>query len=428
MTDVSVITVNYNGEPYLEGLLRSLEKQTHPPPEILVVDNGSTDGSAALVRRSFPQVRWIEAGKNLGFAGGNNLGIRESRGDYVALVNNDTVVHPEWLEQLAEEARADPQIGAVGSKILFARPFVAVRFEVLTFQPARIGQSGDRRELGVFVSVDSGFATCSYKKPIFKSGFYGPETIAGQAGRWSEGHATIYLPVESLTEPDRLVLRVWGGDHAEPRALRVRIGDVEFAAFDVGPRWHEHHVVASSQLLQRMAFDVINNAGSFLEDNGRSGDRGIYEPDRGQYDHAEDVTALCGCSMLLPRPVLDEVGLFDEAYFMYFEDTELSWRIRKAGYRLRYQPRSLVRHYHASTSVEWSPLFNFLVARNRILMLLRHAPLQHVIRAYAAELFHLGKLLATRRSLRDPQVRTRLRVQLSLLWRAPRALLRRIST
>lgn len=426
MTDASVIIVNYNGEPYLEGLLRSLERQTHPCFEILVVDNGSTDGSADLVQGSFPQVRWIDAGKNLGFSGGNNLGIRKSRGDYVALVNNDTVVDPQWLERLVEEARTDLSIGAVGSKILFARPFVPVTLEVSTFQPARSGHGGDTRKLGVFFGLDSRFESCSYKKPIFKSGFYGPELVEGEAGRWSQGQAQVFLPVNSLTEPDRLVLRVWGRALLEPRRLRVRIGDADLGAFEIGPGWREHRLTLPSNVLQRTGFDVINNAGSFLDDDGQAGDRGIFEPDRGQYDRTEDVTALCGCSMLLPRPVLHDVGLFDESYFMYFEDTELSWRIREAGYRLRYQPGSLVRHYHASTSVEWSPLFNFLVTRNRILMLTRHASPRHAIRAYAEELFRLGKLLATRRSLRDQQVRTRLKVQLSLLWQGPRALLRRI--
>lgn len=173
-------------------------------------------------------------------------------------------------------------------------------------------------------------------------------------------------------------------------------------------------------------FDVINNAASFLRDDGEAGDRGIYEPDRGQYDRAEDVTALCGCSMLLRRSVLDAVGFFDRDLFMYYEDTELSWRIRKAGYRLRFVPESVVRHFHASTSVEWSPLFNFLVARNRILMLIKHAALKHIVRAYAEELYRLLRLVKTHRSLRAEPVRTRLRIQASLLWQAPRALLKRV--
>lgn len=123
---VSVITVNLDGERYLGDLLDSLAKQTYPNLEVLVVDNGSTDGSETLVRRSFPQVRWIDAGANLGFAGGNNLGIQQSRGRYVALINNDTVIDPGWLGWLVEEARSSSDIGAVGSKILFARTFVPV--------------------------------------------------------------------------------------------------------------------------------------------------------------------------------------------------------------------------------------------------------------------------------------------------------------
>ena len=78
---VSVVVVNYDGARFLPGLLSALERQTYPELEILVVDNGSRDGSVPLVERSFPSVRILRTEKNLGFAGGNNLGIRAARGE-----------------------------------------------------------------------------------------------------------------------------------------------------------------------------------------------------------------------------------------------------------------------------------------------------------------------------------------------------------
>jgi hypothetical protein len=130
--------------------------------------------------------------------------------------------------------------------------------------------------------------------------------------------------------------------------------------------------------------------------------------------------------MLLSREAVANAGGFDRDLFMYFEDTELSWRLRSRGFRLRYEPASVVRHAHAATSVEGSPLFNFLVSRNRILMLLEHAAPRIALGAWARELARLVRLLSVHRSVRNVDVRTGLKVQLSLLARTPRALLRRL--
>lgn len=97
---VSVVIVNFNGETFLEGCLSSVFAQTYRPVEVIVVDNGSTDGSVRLVRSRFPEARLLVNTTNLGFAAGNNLGVREARGNIVALLNNDTLVQPGWLDGL----------------------------------------------------------------------------------------------------------------------------------------------------------------------------------------------------------------------------------------------------------------------------------------------------------------------------------------
>jgi len=420
---VSIVTVNLNGEEYLEDLLGSLEAQTYPSFEILLVDNGSTDGSVELVQRLFPGVRVIEAGENLGFTGGNNLGFREARGDYLALINNDTVAEPEWLSRLMGLAEGHPGVGGVGPKILFARPFVAVTLIV----GPQSGRSSGAPAPRLLFSQMSGFEGCSYRKPIFESGFGAVKDLGGEVGREIEETATLFLPVEPGAVSGRLVLRLRGlsGTRGAARSVRVAVGDTELAALEATEEWRDSPVEVPVDLVRRSRFEVINNAGSFLEPNGRAGDRGIFEPDRGQFDAAGEVTALCGCSMLLPRRVLDEVGFFDRDLFMYYEDVELSWRIRKAGYHLWYQPASRVRHFHASTSGEGSPFFQFLVARNRILMLVRHGAWHHAIRAYLEELYCCLRLLVNQRNPWREPLRTRLRVQASLLWRIPRACFKR---
>lgn len=114
--DISVVIVSWNSKAFLEDCLESLAKGHDRPYEVIVVDNDSSDGSPAVVRR-FPWVTLIQSGTNLGFAKGNNLGIRHSRGRYIALINSDVKVLPECLDQLAEFLDANPGVGMVGPRI-----------------------------------------------------------------------------------------------------------------------------------------------------------------------------------------------------------------------------------------------------------------------------------------------------------------------
>ena len=118
---ISVIIVNYNGLRFLENCLASLKKQTYPANrfEIIVVDNGSADDSIAFIRNNSPEVKIIEARKNLGFAAGNNLGFKHAKGDFFALLNNDTEVPENWLSALADSMLKSKSIGLVTCKILF---------------------------------------------------------------------------------------------------------------------------------------------------------------------------------------------------------------------------------------------------------------------------------------------------------------------
>lgn len=117
---VSVIIPNWNGKLYLEGCLSSVMAQTYPDFEVVLVDNGSTDGSAEFVARRFPQVRIIRHDENLGFAAGNNTAIRATRSPYVATLNNDAQAKPTWLDALVEAMESDDQVGMCASKMLYA--------------------------------------------------------------------------------------------------------------------------------------------------------------------------------------------------------------------------------------------------------------------------------------------------------------------
>jgi len=103
---VSVIVLNWNGLEVTPSCLQSLLRQTHPTAEIIVVDNGSVDGSIALIKEDFPDTRLIELPENLGFAGGVNVGIKVATSDYVMLLNNDAVCEPKCIEELLKTAIA----------------------------------------------------------------------------------------------------------------------------------------------------------------------------------------------------------------------------------------------------------------------------------------------------------------------------------
>jgi GT2 family glycosyltransferase len=118
---VAVVIVSFNVRAHLEACLRSLDADDAPGSRtIVVVDNASTDGSAAMVRETFPGVRLIQAGANLGFARANNLGIRATTGEYVLLLNPDTVVSRGAIEGLVAALARDPDAAAAGPRLVDA--------------------------------------------------------------------------------------------------------------------------------------------------------------------------------------------------------------------------------------------------------------------------------------------------------------------
>jgi len=102
MPRISVIVLSWNGRAHLERCLESLQAQTCPDFEVVVVDNGSTDGSPDLVAQRFPAVRLIRQATNLGFAAGSNAGIQATSSEFVATLNNDAWAEPAWLAELVQ--------------------------------------------------------------------------------------------------------------------------------------------------------------------------------------------------------------------------------------------------------------------------------------------------------------------------------------
>ncbi|MDP7072818.1 MAG: glycosyltransferase family 2 protein, partial [Candidatus Marinimicrobia bacterium] len=114
---ISIIVLNYNGLRFLKTCFDSLRMTTYPNVELIMVDNASEDESVAYVNKRYPEVKIIEAGGNIGYSAGNNLGIKHADSEFVLLLNNDVEVTPGWLEPIMEEFQSDESIAAVQPKI-----------------------------------------------------------------------------------------------------------------------------------------------------------------------------------------------------------------------------------------------------------------------------------------------------------------------
>jgi len=120
LKQVSVIIPNWNGKDFLGPCLESVYRQEFKDLETIIIDNGSSDGSVSFVENNFPQVRVIRFEQNTGFSSAVNAGILASSTPYVAMLNNDTEVHPLWLKELVASLETDPKAGSAASKILFS--------------------------------------------------------------------------------------------------------------------------------------------------------------------------------------------------------------------------------------------------------------------------------------------------------------------
>ena len=116
---VTIITINYNESKVTLDMLASLEQLTYPNYEVIVVDNASPNESPEIIKEKYPHIHLIKSEKNLGFAGGNNLGVRAAKGEYLLFINNDTEVPARFIEPLVDTLENDVMIGMVSPKIKY---------------------------------------------------------------------------------------------------------------------------------------------------------------------------------------------------------------------------------------------------------------------------------------------------------------------
>ena len=240
---ISIITIYYINADISAALLQSVLCLEYNNVEVIVVDNASKENPTAKLKSILPSVKIIISDKNLGFAGGNNLGIKQAKGDYLFFVNNDTELTPTILEGLLEIFRDYPDAGVVSPKFHY---------------------------------------------------YYAPGTI-------------------------------------------------EFAGY--------------------------NAVNTFTARNSMVGCR---TKDEGQYDAISQTNYGHGGGMMVSRRVIEEVGPMPEVYFLYYEEFDWCEQIKKKGFNIYYQYKSLIYHKESMTVGKTSTLKTFYLNRNRILFMRRN--------------------------------------------------------
>ncbi|WP_299952276.1 glycosyltransferase family 2 protein [uncultured Modestobacter sp.] len=261
---VTALVVTWNGRELLIPCLESLAAQTLPH-QVVVVDNASTDGTSEMIRTRFPTVQVVQNRTNRGFAGGAEDGLRMVDTPFVALLNNDAVAEPTWLQHLTEAMDRHPEAAAVTSRMLLA----------------------------------------------------------------------------GVTPP------------------------------------------------------TMNNAGVVLLDDGYGADRGLGQ-DAGSFDEEAEVFGFSGGAALLRVAAVRSVGGFPAPFFLYYEDTDTSWRLRRAGWQVRYEPTAVVHHQHSASSDQSSPSFAYWNERNRLLMHVRCAAAGRAVAVWLRFLVTTASLAARR--------------------------------
>ena len=145
-----------------------------------------------------------------------------------------------------------------------------------------------------------------------------------------------------------------------------------------------------SKYFKKHSYNKIQNAGIVMFQDGYGRDIGAlvknntqyYESDTGQFNKVKEVYAACGAAVLYRRKILDKIGFFDNSFFMYYEDVDLSERARIKGYKIYYAPQAVVRHMHAFSSQEWSLFFIHHTEKGRLLHVFFNFPLRIFIREY----------------------------------------------
>lgn len=342
MTDqepfVSIIILNYKGCHYVERNLPSVLDQTYRNYEVLIVDNNSEDQIESVVKKfseTKVPLRLLNTGANLGYAGGNNVGIEkilsEGRSEYIVLLNNDVRVENFWLKELIGGFDAE-NVGICTSKILFYYPFITVNITPISSKVVLNG--------------------------INISGLnYHPIILSGKKKNF------IDFPITLKAEQTYKIAVPY--DPENRGALNI---DFEGSSLNLAVDGYSPVKFDKKGSLKNPCDGtyIIQNAGSILDNKLLIfRDRLMFEFDHAMPNKIAD--AGCGAAMAIKSSLLKTLGGFKNRYFMYYEDTEISFRFGKAGSVSRFINNAICYHYlWGSSPRRESPIQIYCGVRNRL--------------------------------------------------------------
>ncbi len=381
---LSIITVNFNGRAFLKNLFDSVQNLNYPSSkmQVIMVDNNSTDGSPDYVNKQYPWVEVVPLDTNRGYAGGNNQGFKAARGQYIALINNDCIVDPDWADNMvsAFESSGDPKLGAVGSKVVFYYPYIALQLSAERIITE--GKGTSPRAIGIHSAAIAGASPQVNRSIKYLEGFY-PCTgeRKGKPFYWAQGKALLALPIP---EPGQdLEFEASICSPIEPNRAKISVAGKTIGQIVLKK---EEKMIRLSIPKSFYAYsrDIINSCGVMVNRSFYARERGYLSFDEGQYASSQEVFGLSGTSFMVRRKMLEDVGAFDFGFFTYYEDIDLFWRARLKGWKSLFVPSAVARHYHCGTGGEWSYDFTYYVLRNRILMIFKCGWPALFLRSYAA--------------------------------------------
>lgn len=349
--DVSIIIINYNGKRFIDPLFQSLQKMKTEGIryEIVVVNNGNADHSIEYLKEQYGDMKHlkiVDAGGNLGYAGGNNAGVRQAEGEYLIFLNNDTAVDADWLVNFYHFMKEHPSCGMANAKLLFFYDFISIHFTTTD----KIFLSKKIKINGTDYTVEPKFC---------KNLLYESDRLV------CFGHSEIAIPLlygcqDTILEG--FCIEVFGQDNK-------LICDEKKAVLD---RNRPVQIEIQSDEIQKKQYTLVQNAGSAINSNYDGYDIGFGEKDSAKYEQPHELMGGCGASIIMRKEDFEKCGKFDERFFMYYEDMDLSFRLKKLGKTIMFCPKAVVRHFHTGSSGEGSPFFCYQVSRNKLLFLLKH--------------------------------------------------------
>lgn len=343
---ISIVIVNFNGAQHIDVLADSINRQRYKNIEVIFMDNNSTDDSVALAK-NINNVRIVNADDNYGFAEGNNIAQELVLGDYILLLNNDIQIKDDdFIEKLLGIFYKYKNIVAVSPKIRFYEKFVHIKIK--SIHEFELDRDMLISQLG------------AYKKIFFPSGD-GFQPVHEFMFPVSSNHKDINIGIIGNNDING---HVDGNDCAAEYQIYINGRAVDSATKNSVTKGRAQFCVTVSE---NEGNYIINNVGSYVAINGDAGDIGIGEKDYGQYDFDKEIDAFCGACVLIKRSALGNYPLFSPYFFAYYEDTELSIRMRSGGGAIVYTSSATLYHKHASTSNDKSSQFKYLIARNSLL-------------------------------------------------------------